>query len=134
LTTCYLDASAIVKLAIIESETDALREHVGQYDIRVSSRLVSVEVPRALARRGQDSVEVAAESLAEILETLNFMELDLAVARQAAILQPATLRALDAIHLASAQALGDDLTALITYDTRLASAARAVGLTVLAPA
>ena len=134
MTACYLDASAIVKLATREQETNALREHVAAYDARVTSRLATVEVPRALARRGSDSVAVGAEPLRAILRTLLLVELDEDVAKRAAELEPAMLRSLDAIHLASALVIGDELAAVVTYDARLASAARAAGLTVLAPA
>jgi len=134
LTACYLDTSAIVKLAIRETETDALRVHLTQYDTRATSRLATVEVPRALARRGPDSVAAGAEPLAQVLGSLQLVELDGAVARHAAELRPAALRSLGAIHLASALALGDELGAVVTYDARLASAARAAGLRVIAPA
>jgi len=43
------------------------------------------------------------------------------------------LRSLDAIHLATARMLGTDLTAVATYDKRLASAARDAGMRVIAP-
>jgi predicted nucleic acid-binding protein len=134
LRACYLDASAIVKLATVEAETAALREHLAQYDARVTSRLSAVEVPRALARRGPDSVRVAADALTEVMGSLQLVELTEEVASHAATLEPATVRSLDAVHLASALAVGTDLEALITYDTRLAAAARASGLTVQAPA
>jgi predicted nucleic acid-binding protein len=131
---CYLDASAIVKLATAEAETEALREQLAVYDSRITSRLATVEVPRALARRGADSVAVGAGPLRVVLGSLQLVELDGVVAARACELEPATLRSLDAVHLASALAIGDALDALITYDGRLASAARAAGLTVLAPA
>jgi uncharacterized protein len=133
LTACYLDASAIVKLATVESETDALREHLAQYDGRITNRIATVEVQRALARRGADSVAAGAETLDEVLESLQLIELDAAIARRAAELEPPGLRSLDAIHLASAMALGDELAGVVTYDARLAKAASAAGLTVLAP-
>lgn len=47
---------------------------------------------------------------------------------------PTGLRSLDAIHLAAALDLGDDLAALVTYDECLAQAATAAGITVLTPA
>lgn len=59
--------------------------------------------------------------------------LDEQIAAAAAALSPPALRALDAIHPASAMSIGVDLDALITYDVRLADAARAAGLTVVAP-
>ena len=48
-------------------------------------------------------------------------------------LGPAILRSLDAIHLATAVAFGDHLTAFVSYDDRLLGAAEAVGLPTLAP-
>jgi predicted nucleic acid-binding protein len=38
------------------------------------------------------------------------------------------------VHLASALSLGADLEAVVTYDRRLAAAARAAGVAVLVPA
>jgi predicted nucleic acid-binding protein len=52
----------------------------------------------------------------------------------AATLEPLELRTLDAIHLRCALALGDDLAGVLTYDHRMADAARARGVAVLAPA
>ena len=134
MTACYLDASAIVKLAALEPETDALREHVGRYDSRITSRIATVEVPRALARRGAESVAVGLEPIREVLANLQLVELDESIAARAAELGPPSLRSLDAIHLASALAIGEELAALVTYDVRLADAARASGLEVVAPA
>lgn len=48
-------------------------------------------------------------------------------------LDPSILRSLDALHLAAALSLGDELEAMITYDERLAQACRANGVDVLAP-
>lgn len=55
------------------------------------------------------------------------------VSRAGGGLGPPTLRTLDAIHLATAMELGRELDAFVTYDTRLAVAARWVGLVVAAP-
>jgi uncharacterized protein len=132
-TACYLDSSALVKLATREPETDALRAHLEGFSGRATSRLASVEAPRALARRGAESVAVAAQAVAEVVEGLLLIELDAAIATIAAELQPASLRSLDAIHLASALALGSELDVFVTYDRRLTDAARAAGLTVVQP-
>ena len=130
---CYLDASALVKLAIREAETDALRDQLLGYATRATSRLAAVEVPRALVRRGSESVALGGDAVAAALEGIIVVELDEAIASVAASLEPASLRSLDAIHLATALAMGDELEALITYDDRLADAARAAGLAVIAP-
>ena len=132
MTTCYLDASALVKLATEEAESEALRTHLAAYGSRISSRVATVEVPRALARKG--GAEGVAVTWAEVIGSLVLIELDELVAAAAADLVPAALRSLDAIHLATAKALGNDLKAFVTYDARLADAARAAGMTVVAPA
>ncbi len=61
------------------------------------------------------------------------MELPTAVFERAAILEPEVLRSLDALHLAAALELGDDLDGVVTYDGRLADSARSIGIPVLAP-
>lgn len=134
MSACYLDASAIVKLATPEAETQALREHLAQHRQLITSRLATVEVPRALKRRGPESEASAAEPLREVLEHLQVVELDEAIAVVAAALSPASLRSVDAIHLASALAIGEELTDVVTYDLRLAAAARSAGLEVRSPA
>jgi uncharacterized protein len=132
LRTCYLDASALVKLATPEAETRALRAELEHYDTRVTNRLATVEVARALLRRGVTSANVV-EAVAEAFSGLAIIELDHAIAGAAGRVAPPTLRSLDAIHLAAALALSEDLAALITYDARLADAARAAGVDVVAP-
>lgn len=131
--TCYLDASALVKLATPEAETDVLRAALDPYDARTTNRLATVEVARALLRRGAGTGDLAAEVL-EAFRGLAIIELDPAIAESAGRLGPPLLRSLDAIHLASALAMGAELEAFVTYDGRLAAAARAVGLEVVAPA
>lgn len=134
MSLCYLDASALVKLATREIETDALRDHLSRYSGHATSRLAAVELPRALARRGSASVSVGSDTVAATLEGLTVLELDAAIAETAASLAPPSLRSLDAIHLASALSMGSELDAVITYDLRLADVARAAGLIVVAPA
>lgn len=134
MSLCYLDASALVKLATHEAETMALEAHLAGFGARTTSRIATVEVPRALARKAPAERANAGVAWTEVVEGLVLIELDEAVAAAAADLAPATLRSLDAIHLATAKALGSELEAFITYDARLADAARAAGLTVVAPA
>ena len=126
----YLDASAAVKLVVSEPESASVRQFLADSVTRVSSRVLAVELMRAVGRRSPDSL-AHARSLLGVME---FVELDESVAERAAELEPVGLRSLDAIHLASALALADELDAFITYDARQADAARALGLTVVAPA
>ncbi len=126
----YLDASAIVKLVVLEPESGALQEYVDSAGRFATSRIGEIEVRRAAKRRGAYD----AARLEQVVRGLEFLELDLHVARGAAAIRPPTLRTLHAIHLATALQIAGDLDSFVTYDERLAEAARAVGLTVLVPA
>ena len=64
---------------------------------------------------------------------MNLVQIDDELLDAAAAMDSRILRSLDAIHLAAAQLFGDELTALVTYDRRLADAARLMGLEVAAP-
>lgn len=70
----------------------------------------------------------------DLLERLALLRLDEPLLRAAADLDGGVLRSLDAIHLAAARALDGDLTEIVTYDRRMAEAARSLGLPVSAPA
>ncbi len=69
-----------------------------------------------------------------VVASLAVIEVGESIRMRAAQLDPESLRSLDAIHLATALEVGDELDGVITYDERLAAAAVASGLTVLAPA
>lgn len=127
MTTAYLDASALVKLALTEAESAAVQSFIDQIDEVVTSRVGIVETRRAVARtNGSDSAaDVPLASVAAI-------ELDPAIAATAAVLLPAGLRTLDAIHLATALALYQ-VDSFVTYDERLAEAARSLGFAVASP-
>lgn len=127
---CYLDSSALVKMVIQEPETEPLLAFLRMQPRQVTSRLATVEVPRAVARRGPAGLQRAAD----VLASLDLVELDGALALAAAAVEPVNLRTLDAIHIATALALRDDLVAVVSYDHRLVAAARAAGLQVVSPA
>jgi uncharacterized protein len=126
----YLDASAIVKLVLAEVETAALQTWLTRRPHRATSVLAHVEVARALRRVGVDQQA----RLEAVLEELIVVGLAADIVARAARVGPARLRTLDAIHLATAFALGADLLAFVTYDARLADSARALGIAVAAPA
>lgn len=126
----YLDASAVVKLVVEEVESAALLRFLAQWPVLATSRLATVEVARALHRR--TGTLQAIDPVA--FSPLTIVELDHRVAALAGTLDPPALRSLDAIHLASALQLGDELRVLVTYDDRLAMAARDAGLAVESPA
>ena len=125
----YLDSSAILKLAVREPESAALRAYLRRRRPVVSSALARVEVERALLPLG----EVAVRRGREVLEP------DRAHPHQRADpvggrgIEPAELRTLDAIHLATVQQLESDLSRIVTYDDRLVAAARTNGWPTVAP-
>jgi len=129
----YADSSALVKLVLSEPESAALSRFLKGRGRTLTSRLATVEVSRAVVRSAGKSPQQASV-LASLWERVDIAELDPRISVVAAGLEPVGLRSLDAIHLASALAIVDELDAFITYDVRLADAARAHGLTVLAPA
>jgi uncharacterized protein len=130
----YLDSSAIVKLAVREPETAALQEELMRWSLCATSSITTIEVSRAAARaRGQERSVLPPRSVAALLSAGVEMVLTDHVRRTASTLAPPELRALDAIHLASALALGRDLAAVVTYDIRMQRAAEARRLPVLVP-
>lgn len=125
----YLDSSALVKLVVAEAESVALRRFLRRRPLRVSCSLARVEVPRAVMRHGAQAVRRARRLLAAV----DLLRLDDPLLDSAAELDVIVLRSLDAIHLAAAQALGEGLDALVTYDQRMAEAAEVLRLPVAAP-
>lgn len=126
----YLDSSAIVKLVVVEPESRALSRYLDDHPSRVSSSLARVEVVRAVRAHGEAAVARARQLLAR----LSLVRLDDVLLDAAAALDGSRLRSLDAIHLAAARALGEGLVAVVTYDRRMADAARSLGLASSAPA
>lgn len=125
----YLDSSAIVKLAVREPESATLRRYLQRKRPLVTSGLARTEVLRALLPLGAAAIERGND----VLRRLNVIRVSDRILVAAGMLEPAELRSLDAIHLATADALGDDLARICTYDERMAHAARALGWTVVAP-
>lgn len=126
----YMDSSAITKLVVDEAESAALRAFLASGPVVATSALALVEVVRAVRAQGPAAVALARA----VLSTIEIVELTDSIASDAATLDPPLLRSLDAIHLATARALGDQLGPVITYDRRMQEAIIALGLTLAAPA
>lgn len=127
---CYLDTSALAKLIIAEAETAALRAWLAERDRDpVSCDLARTELFRAVRRVAPDRVG----RVRDVLDSITLIAVPTALFEHAARLEPSSLRTLDAIHLAAALDLGDDLESLVTYDDRLADSAAANGVRVVAP-
>lgn len=126
----YIDTSALTKLVVAETESELLRDWVAQEQRDLTAcDLVRTELQRAVRRVAP---ERAAQARA-VLDSITLTAVTTAIFEEAGRLDPIVLRSLDAIHLASALDLGDDLEGLITYDDRLATAAQANGATVVTP-
>lgn len=127
----YLDTSALVKLAVAQPETAALRGWLEtQPQPLVSCDLTRTEMLRAVRIVAPDRVVMARL----VLDSLVLTEVTSAVFEAAGRLEAEGLRSLDAVHLAAALDLGDDLDYMVTYDERLAGAAETYGIAVIAPA
>lgn len=125
----YLDSSAIVKLVVRERESAALRQHLRRRRALVSSALARTEVARAVLSLGDAFVRRAAE----VLSRVELIRVSDRVLADAGNLLPEDVRSLDALHLATAALLGATLRQVVTYDGRMADAARAFGLPVVSP-
>jgi len=131
----YADASALVKLVRDEAESDALRVYLEGADL-VSSELTLAEVPRAVRRAAALDSEMPLDLLldrtGQLLDAVALAPLDRALLAGAGALAEPALRALDAIHVATAVDL-HPIDAFVTYDERQAAAARLAGLRTTAP-
>jgi uncharacterized protein len=128
----YLDSSALVKLAITERESAGLGQWLsGQPNlVPTSSTVIRVEVPRAVWRADPTALPESYRVIRRLVE----VELSDEVLARAASVRPMALRATDAIHLASALTLRDQLTTFVAYDKRLLAAAKEAGLPTASPA
>jgi predicted nucleic acid-binding protein len=131
----YADASALVKLVREEVESDALRAYLEGGDL-VSSELVLTEIPRTVRRAASHDpalpLDLLLERSGELVDALALRPLDRSLLAGAGALAEPALRALDAIHVASAVDL-DPVDAFVTYDERQSAAARLAGLRTMAP-
>ncbi len=126
----YLDTSAAVKLVVVERGSTALRRWMDPRDDRLfSSDLLRAELLRA-TRRAAPSQMVQARA---VLESLILVKISTAVCERAAMLNTNLLRSLDALHLAAALEIGDELEGIVTYDQRLAAGAKDEGVRVVTP-
>lgn len=125
-----------MKLVTPEAESSALLTRVVEAPL-VSSELALTELPRAIARlsigRGPAERQGLLAETQKALGGLALVPMDRDLLCAAAALAPAWMRALDAIHVAAALLVADDIDAFVTYDARQQEGAAAAGLAVLAP-
>lgn len=125
-----MDASAFVKLIVDEPESRALHDFLaGEHGRFISSALLRTEAIRAAASHGPKALGVAREALGRV----DLVSIDDRILDGAGILHPDRLRSLAAIHVATAAAIGDDLSVIVTYDERMIDAASLMGLRTATP-
>jgi len=111
-----------------EPESAALGRWARRHEL-VSSDLLRTELVRVARRAGGQVFRRARE----VLEAVALFPVGTYVFERAGSLDPAELRSLDALHLAAALELGDDLEGIAAYDAKLAHAAARYGIAVVAP-
>ncbi len=124
-----MDSSAIVKLVVAEPESETLRRYLSRRQPLVSSALARTEVARALLPSGPEAVGRGHDAL----RSIQLLRINDRVLSEAGRMEPAELRSLDAIHLASASQLGAAVKQIVTYDERMATFAHAIGWSVASP-
>ena len=130
MSAAYVDTSALVKLFKAERETEAFRKALADWPVQVASELIRVEAI-CTARRlgGQDVLQRASAAL----ERVNLIPVSPEIIELATEAHTLPLRAMDAIHLATALTMREDLGAVFVYDSDLNAAAQAHQLNPLAP-
>lgn len=123
----YVDTSAFIKLLLTEPETPALTAALSDWPELVSSEILAIEAHRVGLREGRQA------DVATLLQAVSLLAYTAPIGQRAATIGTKQLRTLDAIHLATAEGLGDDLGVIFTYDLRQLADAPLEGLRVRAP-
>ena len=127
----YLDTSAATKMVVEETESEALSAWINDHrPAFFASELLRVEVLRTCRRHSPDALARARE----VMDSVTLMSVTTGLCIDAAGIDPAVMRSLDAVHIATALAIGDDLEGVVTYDQRMADGCRIYGLPVITPA
>jgi len=125
----YLDTSALGRVLLGEPDSAAVIAALADFDQRVASRLLRIELRRlALRHEVLDHAD-------QLLGAVALVPLDEPLLEAAETVPPGEVATLDAIHLATALRLASAgaIEVVMTYDRRLASGARHHGLEVLSP-
>ena len=138
----YLDTCALMKLVHPEPETRTLRDFLkSRVQVpKFTATVALAELPRAVRRANHDQagrasefLEAEREQAQRLLDTLQMVDVTRAVLADAGVADGPFLRTLDAVHLVAAARIRAGLSAFVTYDKKLASAAQQAGLPVLSP-
>lgn len=124
----YLDASAILKLIIEEKESNKLEKFIKTKSC--TSKISRIEVMRVINR----TIPEASESAQQILARFDYVNItDLVIRTAESFLGLPTLRSLDSIHVASALSISNEIEGIISYDKKMITNAKSLGLLVYSP-
>ena len=126
----YLDASALVKLFKPEVESPVLAAALRDHEVWISSEIVAVEAACTARRAGDEGMVRLAEA---VVASVTLVPFTAAISNRAARAYSRRLRALDAVHAATALAVADECEAIFAYDDDLSLALRAESAVVLSP-
>jgi len=129
-SAAYVDASALVKLFKAERETEAFRTALADWPVQVTSELIRVEAICTARRLDDQDVLQRAKAA---LELINLIPVTPEIIELATDAYTPSLRAMDAIHLATAITMREDLGAMFVYDGDLHAAAHTHHLNPIAP-
>jgi uncharacterized protein len=131
-----VDTSALLKLLVREAESAAIERELLTWREFATSVITEVELPRAVARAREERADAVIDGslvLQGVLSSAAIIPLSEGVAAAARKVKPIHVGALDAIHIASALSLGNQLAGVATYDKRMQDALKPLGVRVIAP-
>jgi|SRR5271154_605586 len=132
----YVDTSALLKLLVREAESTAIERELVRWPSLATSIVAEVELPRAVASARQDRPDAVIDGsliLQGVVASAAIIELSEVIVAAARNVIPVHVGALDAIHIASALSLDEELAGVATYDNRMADALARAGVNVIAP-
>ncbi len=138
MTQLYVDASVLLRLLFDEPRSSGLRVPLRKGTIMASSTIVEVETYRAVDRARltglltDDETAAKNKELSEMLSRVHLVSVSDDIIEQARATFPVSVRALDAIHVATAQMLLREVGPVLfwTHDRRQATAATSRALDV----
>jgi uncharacterized protein len=126
----YVDTSALLKLVWPEPGSAGVAMELAARTDLVSSTLLALEARRGAIRNDPATLP----RVDMLLSRFDLVAISDAVIDTASRLPDPMLRSLDAIHLATALLLREDIDVLLSYDDRLVAAAASHGIKTATPA
>jgi len=129
----YLDASALVKLVILDERSSELRRWMLDLESRGGrafiSELARTEADRALMRAAPEWGRLSGS----VLDGFDRVEVAGPECIVARVMPSATLRTLDALHLAVVIGHAAPVAGIVTYDRWVVEAAGTIGVRAISP-